>query len=113
MTMPIQDLLAILPEFVVIGTACLILVLDPILAASKKDLLAWLTLAALAICLGLTFSDDGPPICLQQHGRDRFVWRILETAAVHRDGAHGPAVPRVPQGRTTEHREYYGSSCCR
>ncbi|MGZ8383958.1 MAG: NADH-quinone oxidoreductase subunit N [Nitrospira sp.] len=57
MTIPIQDLLAILPELVVIGTACLILVLDPILTASKKDLLAWLTLAALAICLGLTSSQ--------------------------------------------------------
>ena len=57
MTIPIQDLLAILPELVVIGTACLILVLDPILADSKKDLLAWLTLAALAICLGLTSSQ--------------------------------------------------------
>ena len=57
MTLPVQDLLAILPELVVIGTACLILVLDPILAASKKDLLAWLTLAALAVCLGLTSSQ--------------------------------------------------------
>lgn len=57
MTLPLQDLLAILPELVVIGTACLILVLDPVLAASKKDLLAWLTLAALAVCLGLTSSQ--------------------------------------------------------
>ncbi|MBI4003339.1 MAG: NADH-quinone oxidoreductase subunit N [Nitrospira defluvii] len=57
MTIPVQDLLAILPELVVISTACLILVLDPILAASKKDILAWLTLAALAICLGLTSSQ--------------------------------------------------------
>ncbi|MCE3223153.1 MAG: nuoN [Nitrospira sp.] len=57
MTLPVQDLLAILPELVVISTACLILVLDPILAASKKDLLAWLTLAALAVCLGLTSSQ--------------------------------------------------------
>jgi NADH-quinone oxidoreductase subunit N len=57
MTLPLQDLLALLPELVVIGTACLILVLDPILAASKKDLLAWLTLAALAVCLGLTSSQ--------------------------------------------------------
>ncbi|MDR4480219.1 MAG: NADH-quinone oxidoreductase subunit N [Nitrospira sp.] len=56
MTFPVQDLLAILPELIVIGTACLILALDPILAASKKDLLAWLTLGALAICLGLTAS---------------------------------------------------------
>lgn len=57
MTIPLQDLLAILPELLVIGTACLILVLDPILQASKKDLLAWLTLSTLAICLGLTSSQ--------------------------------------------------------
>ena len=57
MTLPLQDLLALLPELVVIGTACLILVLDPILEASKKDVLAWLTLAALATCLGLTSSQ--------------------------------------------------------
>ena len=54
MTFPLQDLLAILPELIVIGTACLILVLDPILAAEKKDVLAWLTLGALAMCMGLT-----------------------------------------------------------
>jgi NADH-quinone oxidoreductase subunit N len=46
--------MAILPELLVIGTACLILALDPILAADKKDLLAWLTLGALAMCMGLT-----------------------------------------------------------
>jgi NADH-quinone oxidoreductase subunit N len=56
MTIPLQDLLAILPELLVIGAACLILVLDPILPASKKDLLAWLTLSTLAMCLGLTSS---------------------------------------------------------
>ena len=44
MTIPIQDLLAILPELVVIGTACLILVLDPILRIPRRTLLAWLTL---------------------------------------------------------------------
>jgi NADH-quinone oxidoreductase subunit N len=46
--------MAILPELLIIGTACLILALDPILAADKKDLLAWLTLGALAMCMGLT-----------------------------------------------------------
>ena len=50
MTFPLQDLLTILPELIVIGTACLILALDPILEASKKDVLAWLTLGALAMC---------------------------------------------------------------
>ena len=57
MTLPLQDLLAILPELIVIGTACLILALDPILASTKKDVLAWLTLGALAICIGLTSSQ--------------------------------------------------------
>ncbi|GAB1722374.1 MAG: NADH-quinone oxidoreductase subunit N 2 [Nitrospira sp.] len=56
MTFPLQDLLAILPELIVIGTACLILALDPILGADKKDVLAWLTLGALAMCMGLTSS---------------------------------------------------------
>ncbi|MDQ1290957.1 MAG: NADH-quinone oxidoreductase subunit [Nitrospirota bacterium] len=57
MTFPLQDLLTILPELIVIGTACLILALDPILEASKKDVLAWLTLGALAMCIGLTSSQ--------------------------------------------------------
>ncbi|WHZ23346.1 MAG: NADH-ubiquinone oxidoreductase chain N [Nitrospira sp.] len=57
MTIPLQDLLAILPELIVISTACLILVLDPLLETSKKDVLAWLTLGALAVCLGLTSSQ--------------------------------------------------------
>ena len=37
-----------------IVTACLVLVLDPITPASQKDLLAWLSVGALALCLGLT-----------------------------------------------------------
>ncbi len=57
MTILLNDLLAILPELVVIGAACLVLALDPVLPASKKDLLAWLTLGSLAICLGLTSSQ--------------------------------------------------------
>ncbi|GMV48941.1 MAG: NADH-quinone oxidoreductase subunit N [Nitrospirae bacterium] len=56
MTIPLQDLLAILPELIVIGAACLILALDPVLEASKKEVLAWLTLGTLAICIGYTSS---------------------------------------------------------
>ena len=48
------DLLALLPEFIVVVTACLVIALDPITPASRRDLLAWLSLAALALCLGLT-----------------------------------------------------------
>ncbi len=57
MTLPLQDILAILPELIVIGTACLVLTLDPITPPSHKDALAWLTLAALSVCLGLTSSQ--------------------------------------------------------
>jgi NADH-quinone oxidoreductase subunit N len=48
------DLLALLPELIVLATACLVIVLDPITPASRRDLLAWLSVGALAICLGLT-----------------------------------------------------------
>ena len=48
------DLLALLPELIVAVTACLVLALDPITPASRRDLLAWLSLGALALCLGLT-----------------------------------------------------------
>ena len=37
------DLLAMLPELVVVVTACLVIVLDPITPASRRDLLAWLS----------------------------------------------------------------------
>jgi NADH-quinone oxidoreductase subunit N len=57
MTIPLNDILAILPELVVITAACLVLVLDPILPAARKELLGWLTLGSLAICLGLTASQ--------------------------------------------------------
>ena len=40
MTIPIADLIAILPELLVVGAACLLLVLDPITPASKK--MPWL-----------------------------------------------------------------------
>jgi NADH-quinone oxidoreductase subunit N len=61
MTLPLADLIAILPELVVVATACLVLGLDPITPASRKDGLAWLSLGALAICLGFTASqmNDG------------------------------------------------------
>jgi NADH-quinone oxidoreductase subunit N len=48
------DLLALLPELIVVATACLVIALDPITPASRRDLLAWLSLGALALCLGLT-----------------------------------------------------------
>ncbi|MBA5869458.1 MAG: NADH-quinone oxidoreductase subunit NuoN [Nitrospira sp. CR2.1] len=57
MSISLQDLLAILPELIVIGAACLVLALDPILETAKKDVLAWLTLGALAMCIGVTSSQ--------------------------------------------------------
>ena len=48
------DLLALLPELIVVVTACLVIVLDPITPASRRDLLAWLSVGSLALCLGIT-----------------------------------------------------------
>src|SRR4029077_1018272 len=48
------DLLALLPELIVAVTACLVIVLDPITPASRRDLLAWQSVGALALCLGIT-----------------------------------------------------------
>ena len=49
-----SDLLVILPELIVVAAACLVLVLDPVTPASRKNLLAWVSLGALALCIGLT-----------------------------------------------------------
>ena len=57
MTPSLVDLGAILPELVVIGAACLLLVLDPITPSSKKDLLAWMSLGALVVCFLVTIGD--------------------------------------------------------
>ncbi|MDP1946203.1 MAG: NADH-quinone oxidoreductase subunit N [Nitrospirota bacterium] len=53
------DLLALLPELIVVAAACLVIALDPITPASRRDLLAWLSLGALALCLGLTGGQIG------------------------------------------------------
>ncbi|MBI5853923.1 MAG: NADH-quinone oxidoreductase subunit N [Nitrospirae bacterium] len=54
MTLPFSDILAVLPELLVVGAACLVLVLDPILPSSRKDWLAWLSIAALVLCTLVT-----------------------------------------------------------
>ncbi len=61
MTFAIHDLFLVLPELLVIAAACLVLALDPVLHASKKDGLAWLSLGTLAICMGLTASQMSQP----------------------------------------------------
>ncbi len=59
MTLPLGDLLAILPELIVVGAACLVLALDPITPIEKKDWLTWLSLGALILCIGVTSSQMG------------------------------------------------------
>lgn len=59
MTIPAGDLFLILPELLVITAACVVLALDPVLRASDKDGLVWLSLGVLAICMGLTASQMG------------------------------------------------------
>jgi NADH-quinone oxidoreductase subunit N len=48
------DLLALLPELIIVVTACLVIVLDPITSYARRDLLAWLSIGALALCLAIT-----------------------------------------------------------
>jgi NADH-quinone oxidoreductase subunit N len=62
MTLPLSDLVAILPELIVIGAACLVLALDPLTPASRKDWLAWLSVAALAACAHLTVGSMGTSV---------------------------------------------------
>lgn len=53
------DLIVILPELVVVAAACLVLILDPVTPRSRKELLAWLSLGSLALCIGLTGGQIG------------------------------------------------------
>lgn len=57
MTLPLSDIVAVLPELLVVTAACLILALDPITPAGRKEWLAWIGLIALAACFGLTVSQ--------------------------------------------------------
>ncbi len=59
MTLPLADLVTILPELLVVGMACLILVLDPITPDTKKDLLAWMSLGIVVVCSVVTMSGFG------------------------------------------------------
>ena len=61
MTFQVHDLFLVLPELLVIAAACLVLALDPVLDASKKDGLAWVSLGTLAICMGLTAAQMDHP----------------------------------------------------
>lgn len=59
MTLPLTDLVVILPELLVVGMACLLLVLDPITPASKKDFLAWMSLGIVVVCSVVTMGGFG------------------------------------------------------
>ena len=59
MTSYATDLIIILPELIVVAAACLVLVLDPLTPPSRKELLAWLSLGSLALCIGLTGGQIG------------------------------------------------------
>ena len=54
------DLLAILPELLVMTAGCLVLVLDPLTPKDRKDWLAYLSLAALAAAFVVSYMLFGP-----------------------------------------------------
>jgi NADH-quinone oxidoreductase subunit N len=62
MTLPLSDLVAILPELIVVGAACFVLALDPLTPPSRKDWLAWFSVASLAACVHLTISRMGTSV---------------------------------------------------
>ena len=59
MSLPLSDLVTILPELLIVGMACLILVLDPITPTAKKDFLAWMSLGVLGACALITMAGFG------------------------------------------------------
>ncbi len=59
MSIPLADLVTILPELLVVFTACVLLVLDPITPASKKDFLAWMCFGTLVVCFFVTAAGMG------------------------------------------------------
>ncbi|MEQ1844972.1 MAG: NADH-quinone oxidoreductase subunit N [Nitrospira sp.] len=61
MTFSAADLFLVLPELLVVTAACIVFVLDPVLRASDKDGLVWLSLGTLAVCMGLTASQIQAP----------------------------------------------------
>lgn len=59
MTIPLADLAVMLPELIVVGAACLLLALDPVTPPTKKDWLAWMSVAALVVCFIVTMNGVG------------------------------------------------------
>ncbi len=62
MSLPLSDLGVILPELILVGIACILLVLDPITPTAKKDFLAWMCLGSLVVCSLITMTDFGEPV---------------------------------------------------
>ncbi len=62
MSLPLADLGVILPELILVGIACILLVLDPITPRAKKDFLAWMCLGSLVVCSLITMTDFGEPV---------------------------------------------------
>jgi NADH-quinone oxidoreductase subunit N len=58
-TLPVADIVAVLPELVIIAAACLVLGLDPVMPPGRKRVLAWLSLAAIGVCAVLTTAGTG------------------------------------------------------
>ncbi|MEW6543408.1 MAG: NADH-quinone oxidoreductase subunit N [Nitrospirota bacterium] len=58
MTLPLADILAVLPELLVVAAACLVLTLDPVTPRPRKVWLAWLSLGTLAACFVITAAQS-------------------------------------------------------
>src|SRR6266487_4376886 len=50
-----SELVAILPELLVMTAACLVLVLDPVMSPTRKEWLAYLSLGSLGAALGIAY----------------------------------------------------------
>ncbi|MFQ5932410.1 MAG: NADH-quinone oxidoreductase subunit N [Nitrospiraceae bacterium] len=57
MTLPLGDLISIIPELIVVTVACLVLALEPIIPPSRTRWLAWMSVASLVACFGITLSQ--------------------------------------------------------
>ncbi len=59
MTLPLADMVTILPELIVVVAACLVFALEPITPPNRKDMLAWMSVAALVACFIVTANGMG------------------------------------------------------
>ena len=80
------DLLAILPELLVMAGGCLVLVLDPLTARDRKDWLAYFSLAVLgaAFVVGYWFLGAVPAVRIQSSITSRGTGRLEKSRTVRR-----------------------------